>query len=169
MKSQSDLFEDVLTDNALVVMREEGEKLETNGMSVNFKVTSEATKDQMGVYVICLAPKTVGAKLHYHRFMDETFIIQEGVVTLSLGERTIIAGKGSVAHIPRFTPHGFRNDSDNEAKLLLIFNPSQSRENFFRGLFEILNESPVDSNKFLNLYEKYDSYPVNRNDMKQQD
>ena len=165
MKSKSDLFKDVLIDNALIVMPEEGEKLETNGMSINFKVTSENTKDQMGVYEICLAPKTIGAKLHYHRFMDETFIIQEGVVTMSLGERTIIAEKGSVAHIPRFTPHGFRNDSDKVAKLLLIFNPAQRREGFFIGLHEILNDSPIDSHKFLRLYEKYDSFPVDTDNM----
>lgn len=167
MKSKSELFKDVLTDNALVVMPDEGERFETNGMSINFKVTSETTKDQMGVYEISLAPKTIGAKLHYHRFMDETFIIQEGLVTMSLGKRTIVAEKGTVAHIPRFVPHGFRNDSDQPAKLLLIFNPAQNRENFFRGLHETLNERPVNPVKFLKLYEKYDSFPMEINNMVQ--
>ncbi len=167
MKSKSELFEDVLKDNALVVMPDEGERFETNGMSINLKVTSETTKDQMGVYEISLAPKTIGAKLHYHRFMDETFIIQEGLVTMSLGKRTIVAEKGTVAHIPRFVPHGFRNDSDHPAKLLLIFNPAQNRENFFRGLHETLNERPVNPVKFLKLYEKYDSFPMEINNMVQ--
>jgi len=167
MKSKSEFFEDVLKDNALVVMPDEGERYETNRMSINLKVTSETTKDQMGVYEISLAPKTIGAKPHYHRFMDETFIIQEGLVTMSLGKRTIVAEKGTVAYIPRFVPHGFRNDSDQPAKLLLIFNPAQNRENFFRGLHETLNERPVNPVKFLKLYEKYDSFPMEINNMVQ--
>ncbi|NAS11433.1 cupin domain-containing protein [Poritiphilus flavus] len=165
MKTDSDLFEDVLIDNALLVMPDQGEKIESHGISINFKVTGETTNDQIGVYEICLAPKTIGAKVHYHRFMDETFIIQEGKVTLSLGERNIVAEKGAVAHIPRFTPHGFRNDSDKAAKLLLIFNPAQNRENFFRELHETLKERPVDPRKFLKLYEEYDSFPLDMNNM----
>jgi len=43
---------------------------------------------------------------------------------------------------------------------MLLFNPGQSREGFFRGLGAILNEQPVDAGKFLKLYQKYDSYPA---------
>ena len=43
---------------------------------------------------------------------------------------------------------------------MLLFNPAQKREGFFRGLQETLAEDPIDPGKYLKLYNKYDSYPV---------
>jgi len=102
----------------------------------------------------------VGAQLHYHRYMDEVFIVSKGKMTIQLGGREIAVEEGAVVYVPRNTPHGFRNNSDEEAVITLLFNPGQSREGFFRGLGEILNAQPVDPGKFLQLYQKYDSYPV---------
>lgn len=158
-------FEDKLEDNALIMTPEDGDRLDINGMVLKFKVTSYNTKDQMGIYEITLPPKSIGAKLHYHRFMDETFLINQGIVTLTAGKKEYEARPGTLAYIPRFTPHAFRNDSDEVAVLTLIFNPAQKREGFFLGLFETLNEVPIDPNKYLKLYNKYDSFPVDTNQM----
>lgn len=137
-----------------------GETLHINGVSVTLKVTSELSDNQLGVYEITLAPYTIGARLHYHRFMDETFIVTQGTVTIEAGTDTHQAIAGTVVHVPRFTPHGFRNDTAAEIKLMLIFNPAQKREGFFRGLQQVLNEKPVDQEKYLKLYNKYDSFLV---------
>lgn len=158
-------FEDELKDKAIIIVANEGENYELNNIRVSFKVTSEMSNDQLGVYEITLPPKSIGAKLHYHRFMDETFIVNEGIVTLEVGDKKHQAKPGTVAYVPRFTPHGFRNDTDKPAKLTLIFNPAQKREGFFRGLFETLSEEPIDPNKFLKLYNKYDSFPIDLKNM----
>lgn len=68
-------------------------------------------------------------------------------------------------YIPRFKPHGFRNNSDKTVELTLIFNPSQKREGFFKGLYELLKETPIDSKKYLKLYNKDDSFPIDINNM----
>jgi len=83
-------------------------------------------------------------------------------MTIQLHEKEIAAREGAVIYVPRYTPHGFRNDSEEEAVITLLFNPGQSREGYFRGLGEILNTQPIDPAKFLQLYQKYDSYPVDR-------
>lgn len=165
MNNKENYFEDELIDNASVLNPGEGERLNLNGISVTFKVTSELSNNQLGVYEITLPPKTIGAKLHYHRFMDETFIVNKGTLTLELGSDVQMAKAGTVAHVPRFTPHGFRNDTNEEVQLLLIFNPSEKREGFFKGLHETLGEVPVNPNKFLKLYNKYDSFPVDTTNM----
>ncbi|KAB5488915.1 cupin domain-containing protein [Flagellimonas hadalis] len=158
-------FEDKLKDEATVIEPNGGERYEMGNISVAFKVTSEMSNDQLGVYEIALSPETIGAKLHYHRFMDETFIINEGTVTLEIGNKKHHAKPGTVAYVPRFTPHGFRNDTEETAKLTLVFNPAQKREGFFKGLFETLSEEPVQPDKFLKLYNKYDSLPVDISNM----
>ena len=158
-------FEDELVNRASIIAPEEGESLNLNGLSVTFKVTSELSNNQLGVYEITVPPKTIGAKLHYHRFMDETFIVSEGTLTMEVGDQQQLAKAGTVAYIPRFTPHGFRNETDSTVKVILIFNPSEKREGFFKGLHQTLSEVPVDTQKFLKLYNKYDSYPVDKSDI----
>lgn len=165
MNTKPNYFEDELVDNASIIRPEEGESLNLNGLSVTFKVTSELSNNQLGVYEISLPPATIGAKLHYHRFMDETFIVSQGTLTIEVGSSQQQAKTGTVAYVPRFTPHGFRNDTNETVKLMLIFNPSEKREGFFKGLYETLSEVPVDPEKFLKLYNKYDSFPVDVSNM----
>lgn len=165
MNHKTDFFNDTLENKVVVVPPEQGETYNMNGGAYTFKVTSEDTGDQLGIYEIVLEPKTKGANLHYHRFMDETFVVSEGELTLLLGNKIQKATKGTVAYIPRFTPHGFRNDSDDTVKVLLIFNPSMKREGFFRGLYQTLTEEPIDPSKYLKLYNKYDSFPVDIENM----
>lgn len=160
-----DYFNDVLEDKAIIVKPNEGELFKMNGLTFTFKVTSEISNDQLGVYEISLEPMAIGAKLHYHRFMDETFIVNKGELTINVANKEYKAVQGTVVYVPRFTPHGFRNDTNQEVKLTLLFNPSQKREGFFRGLHETLNEVTIDPKKYLKLYNKYDSFPVDINNM----
>lgn len=165
MDQEPNYFEDILIDNSSIIGPGEGESLSLNGLSITFKVTSELSNNQLGVYEITLPPKTIGAKLHYHRFMDETFIVSQGTLTIEVGENIKQAETGTVAYVPRFTPHGFRNDTNEKVKMVLIFNPSEKREGFFKGLYKTLNEKPVNPKKFLKLYNKYDSFPVDESNM----
>jgi len=155
---KADYFNDQLENEAVIVAPEQT-------ISITFKVTSEMSNDQLGIYEITLPPMAIGAKLHYHRFMDETFIVNEGVLTTQVGDKEMQVNPGTVAYIPRFTPHGFKNDTHETVKLSLVFNPSQKREGFFRGLYETLNEVPIDPKKYLKLYNKYDSFPIDTSDM----
>nr|WP_299383964.1 cupin domain-containing protein [Allomuricauda sp.] len=163
--AEIDYFNDVLENNASIILPEEGEQLLLKEIEFTFKVTSEISNDQLGVYKITLNPMAIGAKLHYHRFMDETFIVDKGELTLVVGDKEFKVPKGSIAYVPRFTPHGFRNDTDEKVELTLLFNPSQKREGFFRGLHETLSEEPIDPAKYLKLYNKYDSFPVDTSNM----
>ena len=160
IETQTDYLTDSLNNQARIFQPGEGEVLALGDSNVTLKITSEMTNDQLGVYEITLAPGTIGARLHYHRFTDETFIVTKGVLTIQLQDGEIEASEGSVAYAPRFTPHGFSNTSTKEAKLILLFNPGQKREGFFYGMKEVLSQTPVDPAQFLKLYSKYDSFPV---------
>lgn len=155
-----DFLNDQLEDRGLIINPEDGELLTFGNSSVRLQITSEDTNDQFGVYNIYLEAGAEGAKLHYHRFMDETFIINEGIVLVELGKRIHHAKPGSLVYVPRFTPHAFRNEQKVPASITLIFNPAQRREGFFMGLQQVLNSDPVKAEDFLKLYHKYDSYPI---------
>lgn len=159
-KRDNPYLTDTLTDRAVVFRPDEGVVLRAKGATVTLKVTSDLSNDQLGIYEIELAPGVVGAKLHYHRFMDETFIVTRGVLRAQHGSQSIDAEEGSVIYLPRFTPHGFANISAKPVRLTLVFNPAARREGFFRGLVSILSADPVNAQDFLARYQKYDSYPV---------
>jgi quercetin dioxygenase-like cupin family protein len=158
-------LKDELKDNAAIFKPGEGKVLAIRGTSITLKVTSDLSNDQLGVYEITLAPGSIGARLHYHRFMDETFIVHQGTLTVQHGESEVSAEPGTVIYVPRFTPHGFANRSSELVVLTLIFNPAQKREGFFYGLQQILNADPINPDDYLALYNKYDSYPVDASNM----
>lgn len=158
----SDYLKDTLVNKAIVIEPGTGESLSVLGSTMTFKLTTASTNNQLGLYEITLAPQVSGAKLHYHRFMDETFVVIQGTLTIQLLDREEELAKGSIIHIPRFTPHGFYNGTDEEVKALMLFNPPQHREDFFRGMGAVLTEEPVDASKFVQLYHKYDSHPIDK-------
>jgi mannose-6-phosphate isomerase-like protein (cupin superfamily) len=47
-----------------------------------------------------------GPKLHRHPY-EETFIVQEGDVLFTVGDRTIEAGTGDIVVVPAGAPHKF--------------------------------------------------------------
>ena len=158
-------IQDQLTDRALVRQQGECEALEFSKSRISLQLTSSETSDQLGIYQIELQPRTVGAQLHYHRFMDETFVVNQGKLTLLHGEQTNVVSPGGLAHLPRFTPHGFRNDTDEPVLVTLIFNPAMQREGFFRGIQLALESDPPDAEAIYAIYTKYDSFPIDAENM----
>ena len=50
--------------------------------------------------------------LHSHSLEDEIWYVLEGKITFTIGDRTLEAGPGTFAYIPRNTPHTFQVRSD---------------------------------------------------------
>jgi quercetin dioxygenase-like cupin family protein len=63
-----------------------------------------------------------GPKLHYHKQIDETFIIHQGILTVLTAKGEVTAQAGTVIHMPRFSVHGYNNNSDGIVKMTMIFN-----------------------------------------------
>ena len=61
----------------------------------------------VGVCVIIVeAPPGRGPSLHTHPY-EETFIVQDGDVLFTVGERTVEAKAGDIVVVPAGTPHKF--------------------------------------------------------------
>jgi quercetin dioxygenase-like cupin family protein len=68
--------------------------------------------------------------------MSEAFFILKGTVRLFNGEKWVEATPGDYLFVPPGGLHAFRNESGEEASMLLMFAPGAPRENYFRGLVE---------------------------------
>ncbi|CAN5276482.1 cupin domain-containing protein [soil metagenome] len=59
-------------------------------------------------------PPGKGAGLHTHPYA-EVFVVQEGVLTFTVGDDTIEAAGGQIVVVPAGTPHGFVNPGEGLA------------------------------------------------------
>lgn len=150
---------------AIIAKPETGETFSAFGSTLTFKVTTDQTIGRIGFYAIEMNPHAGGPKLHFHKEMDETFIINEGVLTVLTAEGETEAVAGTIVYIPRGTAHGYYNNSANKVKMTMIFNPGINREDFFRKMYQGLKDRPDDLAYFQQLYGEYDSYPVNESNM----
>lgn len=158
---KEDVFTDKLENKASIIQPGDGARVHAGEGSCTFKVTSDMSSGRLGVYEIVIPPHTMGARLHYHRFMDEVFIVNKGILTVDLGHETHQLASGATVYVPRFTPHGFSNSVDEVLVITLIFNPSEHREGYFKGLFDLLDAEAMDIPRFLQLAQKYDTHPLN--------
>ena len=60
-----------------------------------------------------------GPRLHHHPY-DETFLILDGRVQVTVGEETIDGGPGDIVIGPAETPHRFTNQGPGPARLVCI-------------------------------------------------
>jgi quercetin dioxygenase-like cupin family protein len=149
-----------LSNQPFIIPPLHGEMLQADGISCQFKITSDISKDQLGVYEIVLQPGAIGARLHFHRYTDEVFVVLKGTLTIQSSETIQNVGEGTVIQIPRLTPHAFCNNAATETKILLVFNPARKREFFFRELFLAIREKKLNTPAFHDLNLRYDSFLV---------
>lgn len=60
-----------------------------------------------------------GPRLHRHGY-DETWVVEEGMLTFQAGERCEQAVAGDIVIVPAGVPHKFRNDGPGRSKVICI-------------------------------------------------
>ena len=88
------------------------------------------TPAQTAVLELEMPPKTFGAPPHVHQNEDEHFYVLEGAVDFLDRGEVHRAHAGATVVLPRGHLHGFWNDTNETARLLLIISPGQ-----FTGFF----------------------------------
>src|SRR5581483_4675918 len=67
---------------------------------------------------------------HIHRREDETFYVQQGTLTIHVGDRILLASPGERGYLPRGIMHVFKNTGNVDANFLVVVT-SAGFENFF--------------------------------------
>ncbi len=90
-------------------------------------------------------PSGAGANPHSHENIVETFYVLEGEITFQTETVNYIAQKGAFVKIPKGgLVHGFKNKTDNPAKLLCTVLPAGLDDCFIEAA-DYLNSNPNDS------------------------
>jgi quercetin dioxygenase-like cupin family protein len=108
--------------DAKITMPGEGRSVWLVGDLITVKVSSEETG---GAFAVAeeRTPPQGGPPPHLHANEDETLYVLEGEVEFLIGERTIRAGAGSSAYLPRGVLHTFKNVGDTPSRMLAVVSP----------------------------------------------
>jgi quercetin dioxygenase-like cupin family protein len=111
--------------------------LQGGGGSCDYLLTGDQTGGDVGLYRWNMGPGQGGPDPHIHKAISESFYILDGTVTLHDGLRWRPANKGDFVYVPPGGIHGFRNETDAPASMLILFAPGAPREAYFEGLRHI--------------------------------
>ena len=121
--------------------------VEGAGDVYRFLATGEQTD---GAYFIvdALVPPGGGPPPHIQTREEEGFYVLEGTVTFLPGDGTSHeAGPGTQVHVPRGVLHSFRNETDQDARMLFWFAPA--------GIERMFVEMAADPDRFLDIAAQY--------------
>ena len=90
----------------------------------------------------CTVPAGTGMPLpHSHDGYEETAYGLSGTVTFTVEGERVDIGPGDVFCIPRGAVHAFRNEGDDDARMLAIVTPGVLGPDFFREAGAVVAES----------------------------
>ncbi len=103
------------------------------GVSYHYLANQRATDGDYGLYRVDIAPAAGGPGPHFHRAMSEAFFVLSGTMRLYDGTDWVDGHQGDFLYVPPGGVHGFRNEADAPASILMLFAPGAPREAYFEG------------------------------------
>ena len=115
---------------AVIKQRGEGRTIAVVGDVYRFLATGEDTNGKYALWE-AIVPPGGGPPPHVHSREEEGFYILEGEITVTIGDKRIVATTGMFANMPVGTPHSFKNESTRPAKMLISVAPAGLEKMFF--------------------------------------
>jgi mannose-6-phosphate isomerase-like protein (cupin superfamily) len=136
---------------------QEPEVVYANGTRCHYLATGAGTGGLFGLYRWEMVPKAGGPAPHFHRTLAESFYVLLGTVKIFDGREWLPATPGDFVHVPIGGIHGFRNDSDEPATMLIHFAPGAPREAYFEGLAEFGKTGRPGDEEMADFYARHDN------------
>ena len=139
----------------------EGRTIAVVGDVYRFLATGDDTNGKYALWE-AIVPPGGGPPPHVHSREEEGFYILEGEITFQIGEERVVATVGMFANMPVGTPHSFKNESDQTAKMLISVAPAGLEQMFFecgvpvaQGATTALPPSKAEIEKLLEIAPRY--------------
>jgi mannose-6-phosphate isomerase-like protein (cupin superfamily) len=107
---------------------------------VTFIQTSAATKGRITTLQVKLMPGG-GTPMHYHKNFSETFIVIEGILTITLKDKAVALSPGDKMKVEKEQWHRFSNESAMPVVFTTVVTPgSEGFENALRILYGLAGD-----------------------------
>lgn len=119
-----------------VVGQNEGEQ--SGGGSIRCRIIEDGshTEHRLGLIEATVPPGPGAPPQHLHREHDEIFIVTQGKLMFTSGDRSIEVEAGSCVTVPAGTPHTFSNPFSEAATFICTITPDLYVE-YFRDLSKL--------------------------------
>lgn len=121
----------------------------------HYLANQEATSGDYGLYRVEIAPNGGGPGPHFHRAMSEAFFVLSGTVKLYDGTDWVDGQPNDFLYVPPGGIHGFRNEADAPASILMLFAPGAPREAYFEGFAQLTDLSDEERSEW---FKKNDNF-----------
>jgi len=138
----------------------EPELVYPNGTRCHYLATGALTRGLFGLYRWESGPRSGGPAPHFHRTFTESFYVLAGNVRIYDGRAWIETHPGDFVHIPEGGIHGFRNESDAPATLLIHFAPGAPREAYFEANARFARDGRPGETEMAEFYREHDNFFV---------
>jgi len=133
----------------------------SSGTMGRFVAPGSLTEGRYGLFRWDMPARAGGAGTHFHRTFSESFYVLEGTASLFNGQEWGLAESGDFMYVPEGGIHGFRNDADEPASMLILFAPGIAREGYFEELAKIAATGrEMTSDDWADLYARHDQTMV---------
>jgi quercetin dioxygenase-like cupin family protein len=108
----------------------QGRTIAVVGDVYRFLATGDNTNGKYALFE-ALVPPGGGPPPHVHSREEEGFYVLEGEITFTINGERVVAGAGTFANMPVGTPHAFKNESGQPARILVSVTPAGLEGMFF--------------------------------------
>jgi len=108
----------------------EGRTVAVVGDVYRFLATGDDTNGKYALWE-AIVPPGGGPPPHVHSREEEGFYVLEGEITLTVNGERVVAVAGTFANMPVGTPHSFKNESSQRARMLISVAPAGLERMFF--------------------------------------
>jgi quercetin dioxygenase-like cupin family protein len=112
-----------------VVHAGEGKMIAAAGDLYRFLAEGEDTSQSYAIWE-AVVPPGGGPPPHVQNREDEGFYVLEGEIAFVADGQKVIARKGSYLNVPRGVVHSFKNETDLDARMLLLVAPGGMEKMF---------------------------------------
>lgn len=95
-----------------------------------FLATSDDTNGKYALWE-AIVPPGGGPPPHVHSREEEGFYVLEGEITFTVNGEALVASAGTFVNMPIGTPHSFKNESQQPARMLISVVPGGLEQMFF--------------------------------------
>lgn len=131
-----------------------------NGGTVDYLATGESTDGRFGLYRWNMSATRSGPDPHFHRTISESFFVISGTIKLFDGRQWIDGRPGDFLFVPEGGIHGFRNESSEDASMLILFAPGAPREDYFETLARVSMGEPMADDERTEFMLRHDTFWV---------
>lgn len=119
-----------MSNRPTIIVPPKGRTIAVVGDIYRFLATGEETNGKYALWE-AVVPPDGGPPPHVHSREEEGFYILEGEIAFTVNGEKIAAKAGTFANMPVGTPHSFKNESGQTARMLISVAPAGLEQMFF--------------------------------------